>query len=357
MDENFFKSKFDWKIYVNKYEDLQKAGIDTEERAWDHAKSRQLRKEKRDVFNGDQKLLQDFKHFCRTGEVKPIPEKNINDYKYNFKYNNKTLENKLIYKINKYENEKIIINENDEKEMFIIESKEKGICKIYKEKNNYIVYFNNKELKKLTLINNINYINNKFYDLSIIIPVSLVNLSTETLINFDYTLNNFLKVINNSNYKINICISHTENEYNLILDYIIENNDINYIFIKNPYHFNLGYNRNLYKYISNSHKIMFVDIDIPLSKEIIDTMIKKSNDYNIIKPYYKILINLNEKEKYNYIYNNVIPNKEPNKLYSITGGITLFDIKILDNLGGYEEFNGYGHEDRCMDVLVLKKKT
>ena len=89
MDENYFKSKFDWKIYVNKYEDLQKANIDTEEKAWNHVKSRQLRKEVRDVFNGDQKLLQDFKHFCRTGEVKPIPEKN----------------NKFVFIITSYNNE------------------------------------------------------------------------------------------------------------------------------------------------------------------------------------------------------------------------------------------------------------
>ena len=34
--EYFFKKLFNWNIYVGKYEDLQKAGIDTEEKAWCH---------------------------------------------------------------------------------------------------------------------------------------------------------------------------------------------------------------------------------------------------------------------------------------------------------------------------------
>ena len=46
MDENFFKSKFDWRAYVGNYGDLQKANIDTEEKAWNHAK-RHGRKKKR----------------------------------------------------------------------------------------------------------------------------------------------------------------------------------------------------------------------------------------------------------------------------------------------------------------------
>jgi len=76
MDEEYFKSKFDWKIYVNKYEDLQKAGIDTEKKAWNHAKKHgQKEKEKRDVFNGDKELLRLFRNFCISGNVKPIPDK------------------------------------------------------------------------------------------------------------------------------------------------------------------------------------------------------------------------------------------------------------------------------------------
>ena len=76
MDENFFKSNFDWRVYVGKYGDLQKANIDTEEKAWNHAKKNGRKKrENRDVFNGDTELLRLFRNFCITGEIIPIPDK------------------------------------------------------------------------------------------------------------------------------------------------------------------------------------------------------------------------------------------------------------------------------------------
>jgi hypothetical protein len=78
MDEIFFKNKFDWKAYVGKYEDLQKANINTKRKAWNHAR-RHGHKENRDIFKGDRELLRLFRNFCITGKVKPIPEK----YKYN----------------------------------------------------------------------------------------------------------------------------------------------------------------------------------------------------------------------------------------------------------------------------------
>ena len=80
MDDNFFKSKFNWKTYVNKYQDLQKAGIDNEEKAWSHAKTHgRKKKENRDVFNGDKELLRYFRNCCINSIVKPIPEKYHNN--------------------------------------------------------------------------------------------------------------------------------------------------------------------------------------------------------------------------------------------------------------------------------------
>lgn len=73
MDENFFKHRFDWGEYVNKYEDLKKAKINTNKKAWKHARKYGY-KEKRDIFKGDMDLLNKFRDFCNTGEVKPIPQ-------------------------------------------------------------------------------------------------------------------------------------------------------------------------------------------------------------------------------------------------------------------------------------------
>lgn len=91
MDENFFKSKFDWRAYVGNYGDLQKANIDTEEKAWNHAKRHgRKKKENRDVFNGNRELLRLFRNFCISGSVKSIPDK----YK-----------NKFVFIITSYNNE------------------------------------------------------------------------------------------------------------------------------------------------------------------------------------------------------------------------------------------------------------
>ena len=76
MNQTFFREKFEWKTYVGKYGDLQKANIDTEEKAWNHAKRHgQRKKENRDIFNGDRELLAYFRNFCKTGEIRSIPDK------------------------------------------------------------------------------------------------------------------------------------------------------------------------------------------------------------------------------------------------------------------------------------------
>ena len=74
MDKIFFSKKFDWKAYVSKYEDLQKANIDNLEKAWNHV-NKYGYKENRDIFKGDRNLLRLFQNFCLTGEIKPIPDK------------------------------------------------------------------------------------------------------------------------------------------------------------------------------------------------------------------------------------------------------------------------------------------
>jgi glycosyltransferase involved in cell wall biosynthesis len=265
-------------------------------------------------------------------------------------YNMETLKlsyykRKLIYRVNTFNGEILEIN-NDK-----IEIKSDGDIEIYKENNRYCLYHNKKIIKIFENIYDINYYSNNSYDLSIVIPISINNLTCESLINFDCILNKLL----NMKIKINICISHTENTYNCFIDKIIIDNKLNYIFVKNDLHFNLGYSRNLYKYITNSKKIMFMDIDILLTENQIINMIDKSKIYDIVKPYMDSLIHLSKKEKYEYLLQNKLPQKKPLCLFTITGGITLFDKNIIEDLGGYEELNSYGYEDRFLDALILKK--
>lgn len=280
--------------------------------------------------------------------------KNIHDigYKLNFLSNNKNSNSKIIYKILMNNNDKIIIN----KILEYKNSNKESIFIIHKNinSNTYDIFMNDILLNSINSLKEIKYYNNNFYDLSIIIPLSLLELSFHSYINFDY----IFKKLKEIGLNLNICISHSEKYYNSFLDNFVLNNNINYIFIKNEFNFNLGYNRNLWKYIANSDKIMFIDIDIPLTKDIILDLIDKSKKYDIVKPYDKNLIHLNENEKYEYLIKNKIDlnNKKSQCLFSITGGITLFDKNILIETGGYEEYNSYGYEDRCLDVIILNNK-
>lgn len=83
MDENFFKIRFDWNYYFNTYEDLQRAHVNTKEKLWSHAKNHGFQ-ENRDIFKKNIELLNDFKYFCSTGKVKPIPDKYKNNTAINF---------------------------------------------------------------------------------------------------------------------------------------------------------------------------------------------------------------------------------------------------------------------------------
>ena len=85
-------------------------------------------------------------------------------------------------------------------------------------------------------------------------------------------------------------------------------------------------------------------------------MIEQTNTYDIIKPYDKQLIHLTREEKYKYFIKPFIPNRKPECLFTNTGGITLFKKNVLEECGGYMEFNGYGGEDRALDVQIINKK-
>lgn len=279
--------------------------------------------------------------------------KNNTNVKLNFNYDYISNE-KLIYFIKFFIGENFVIN-NDINIDYDPKIKDKNIFEIYYSFKDdvYSLFLNKKFVKKINELNSIIYNNKEKYKLSICIPICFLNITHESLINFDYVLKKFLEV----KIEINVCISHTEKFYNPFLDKIIRNNSINYIFVKNPYNFNLGYSRNLWKYIANSKKIMFCDMDIPIDETHLKTLIDRSKLFNIVKPYDKNLIHLDKLNKYKYILeNNTTLNIIPKCLFSITGGIVLFDKKVLLETGGYEEFNNYGQEDRCLDVIILHKK-
>ena len=258
---------------------------------------------------------------------------------------------KLVYQIISKGNERIIINEEG-----IVDVKHNDIFRIYYENNKYVCILNNRFIQEFDELRTIKYYNSNYYALSTILSLSLQNSDEHSRINFDHIQKLYLNMMNTSLPNMQLCICHTETTYDPFLDDIIESNNINYIFIKNPFHFNVGYCRNLWRYVCNSHKIMYTDIDIPLTAEQIIVMMKKSQIYDIVKPYHMRLIFTTKEEKEAYLLDKTIPERDTHFLGTITGGIVLFDKKVLIETGGYEEFNCYGLEDRCLDVVVLNRK-
>jgi len=190
-----------------------------------------------------------------------------------------------------------------------------------------------------------------------VFPVSLMKQCNETMINFDYIINKYMDYVKLHNFQLTIC--HTEPQNYAIIDKLILENDINYIFIVNPLNFNLGYCRNLYKYVNLSNNILYNDVDIPLELGQIHKMLSKMDTSDIVKPYLNNLYQLNHQDKYKYINKsggiNLANYTKYNK-YSITGGVVMVKNSILRETGGYEEFNSYGYEDRCFDVVVIAKR-
>jgi len=258
---------------------------------------------------------------------------------------------KLIYQIIAKGPERIVINK-----YINIELKLKDVFRIYVTVNKHLCILNDTLIQEFSELYTLNYCNHSYYALSTVLSVSLENTCHHTKQNFDYVRNKYLDMMKTSLPNMQLCVCHTEKTNEPVIDNIIESSDINYIFVKNPFHFNIGYCRNLWRYVCNSDKIMYADIDISLDLEHIMSMLEKSKQYDIIKPYHRRLLFTTLEEKTAYLETKTMPERNTPFLGTITGGIVLFDKKVLMETGGYEEFNCYGLEDRCFDVVVLNKK-
>jgi hypothetical protein len=207
--------------------------------------------------------------------------------------------------------------------------------------------------------------NTNYYDLSINYPLSVQSFDATNWENLNYLLSTFPAM--NKKYQLNICHSDPFNVNNI--DHIIEKTNCNYIYVEKPnkFNFNLGYLRNLYKYLSLSNNIMFSDIDIPIPNEILNDMVIKLNkeNYQVVKPYINNIVYTNIQQKrdwlkhYRFNYNDfkkftsTLVNTSKKKLFTLSGGIIVMKKNLLEKIGGYNEVNGFGYEDRFMDVHLL----
>ena len=379
---------FNCEIYRELNPDLIRAGLNTNQQLESHYKTHGIR-EKRKIFvhqvypgfnpvtyrnnYSDLRNLNDIQaslHWLKNGrkEKREYTQMNKNNYKFNFSYDRKVRNNKVLYSLVFKNTLKMSINtntlriNNNElhynnvlKSGFQINSKNKLL--IRKNGDKCTITVNNVFLDNIPSINKIYVENDNTYDLNMVFPLSLMKQGHESIVNFDYTIARYINYTKQRNYQLTIC--HTELNNSAIIDKLILENDINYIFVVNPLNFNLGFCRNLYNYVNLSNNIIYNDIDMPLELGQINKMLSQMGTYDIVKPYVNNLYQLTYQDKYRYINKSGginLANYTKYRKYSITGGILMIKNSVLRETGGYEEFNSYGYEDRCLDVVVLAKR-
>lgn len=177
--------------------------------------------------------------------------------------------------------------------------------------------------------------------------------------NLEYTLKKF-------NFNIYLIEQNKEISADKIdfIKNLIENKKINYnfiyrdnFFIDRGHIFNCAI-KHFLKY--NEEIIICGDCDMPLLKNT-NNLIKliEEKKYKYISPY-KYLIKLNENEsiinkKLLLNNKNIRYNKKfESSLYTITGGIFIFNKEEFINLGLWPEYGVYGGEDRSLDVILLE---
>jgi len=134
---------------------------------------------------------------------------------------------------------------------------------------------------------------------------------------------------------------------------------VRYEFIYNNKDYNRGwgYNVAVKNFCSHSKVVALMDTDVLTGSnfvsEIRDCLIGK---YDVISPYQNIYYtDLDEVEyiKEKYSFSTLKNEKNIKNPVTITGGIVIFNKKTYMDLNGFEQYIGYGCEDRSLDVMLL----
>lgn len=176
--------------------------------------------------------------------------------------------------------------------------------------------------------------------------------------------------IDNLKFLIDWIEYHYENMFEILLveqdktkkfdTNLVANKDyIKYEFLYNPEDYNRGwgYNVAVEHFCKNSKVVVLMDTDVLTGNNFIakvrDCYINK---FKIISPYqniyystYEEVLKIKEDKKLSHL--NIKENiKNP---VTITGGIVIFDRKTYLELKGFEQYIGYGCEDRALDTMIL----
>ena len=351
MDLNYFKNKFNWKEYVNKYEDLSHA--DNFNKAWNHAKNYGY-KEGRDIFNGDKKLLQDFQGFRATGKIIRVTDKynNLTNCDSVFKEFLKSDGPTRAIRLLSHVNDGKLIDSYDRilQEIKIKFTTISVICPFYNESidsikdkiNNFILESKNLDIKLILINDNVN--RNDVGELLGIVDGDEVGyvVGNVHIIN----MKNNHERIHCRNYGAKICNS----------EYIIFN-DIDDIVPKKSYH-------NLYNYIKNNNLDVCYGNCLVEKKEATDEWNAPAKIEYPSKDFFHICTMIISTELFNKIkfvdyfgrniHNRIYAGEDVNFMFRL-----LAHKKILYNCNNYTYIYSFGvgssHKDRTLSRLELFK--
>lgn len=133
---------------------------------------------------------------------------------------------------------------------------------------------------------------------------------------------------------------------------------VRYEFLYNPKEYNRGWGYNVaVKYFCESKVVVLMDTDVLTGSNFVadvrDCYIGK---FDIISPYQNIYYT--DKEEADSIFlmksfNHLIDTKKIKNPVTITGGMVIFNRKCYLELKGFEQYIGYGCEDRSLDVMSM----
>lgn len=168
--------------------------------------------------------------------------------------------------------------------------------------------------------------------------------------NFEYVLKWF-EINFDKNYFDYLIIEQTDSIQKIkIPDTVL---DIQHILLYNDKNYNRGWGYNVaVKNYINTDTVAFFDSDIILSEpnKLLDAIEICKNNKKLVSPYRNVHFTT-ETERFNILKENFDFKLKPKYPVTVSGGIAVVNVEAFKNVGGFEEYNTYGGEDRSLDVL------
>ena len=128
-------------------------------------------------------------------------------------------------------------------------------------------------------------------------------------------------------------------------------------FLYNPADFNRGWGYNVaIKHLTNKSVVSLMDTDVLTGKNFVDEILNCFGKYKAISPYSNIYFT-NEEEASGVRDTMGLVNLKREdgitKPTTIAGGVVIIRRDVYLDLRGFEQYTGYGGEDRALDVVLL----